>query len=414
MAMPPMLKKSISYLVSFLGAAGTALQNYMAVAALIKDLLNASFAASKAGLGIIHGVAIGLGALCSGLVNFFINLELLESFWLRITTKPIPKLKGWKKFQYWAGCIVFVVTGILFGLTAFAFGPIGALAAISIAAGIFVAIIMTIQELETWLMSFDPKENEAETNVEPAPSSPNAGKIMGHVIALGNVLALSLLFAFGLATFLISIVGLPALPAVLIGFGFAFSFGAFTEFYFYNYFISSFCEKLQTMWIEFWNSKNSPLGLVASTINALVNGVLAYVGIMAITTLLTAASIALPPVGIIIAIAATAAVFAGLASFFLAIDFWKQKNKVEEPKPKAEGSDAFDTATIEQAVALSAKPANDHTHTPQLVLVSPGASISGDGQSATPSNAGFYKPKMDAAASKFEAPPQSQSWCQLL
>lgn len=383
MTFKKILKNSFIYIISALGAIGTGLQNYMASIALINNL-----ATGHTAFALCQGLAIGLGGICSGLVNFFINKELLKNFWKRINGKyhqPQPTLTDWQTFKKWFGCAVFIATGILFGMTAFAFGPIGPLAAISIAAGFFVACIMIIQELETWLESFDAKSEDTLNAEQETPSS--AGKITGHIIALGNVIALSLLFAFGLGTFFICI-GMPALPAIILSFGIAFTAGAFTEFYFYNYFISSFCEKIQTKWQAFWMSNHSPLGLTISAINAVVNGVLSYVGIMSAVSLLTAASIAIPPVGIIIAIAAIVSTFAAAASFLLAIDFWKRNNTSStSDENKIKQSTTVEMLTVTQAtLKKETKP-----------LLNPGKPY-------TPSNTSTYKNKNTDHTTLFPKP----------
>jgi hypothetical protein len=352
------LKKIGVYVVSGLGALGTALQNYVAVAQLASSLMSSTFAVTKAGVGIIQSIAIAFGGVCSGIVNFFVNVGLLEDFINRLfgepdPEKPKPKLTPGQKFWLVLGSIVFIATGILFGLTALAFGSIGVMAAISVAAGIFVSAIMIIQELETWFQSFDDAKENAKSIKQIAKewfASLTKEKLMGVVIAIGNVLALSLLFTFGLASFLISIVGVPAFPAVIAAFTVAFTGGAFTEFFFYNKFLSNFCGQLKKNWNEFWASKYSPLGLVTSSINAIVNGVLSYVGITAMTGLLVAAGIAVPPVGVVIAIAAVAAVFAGLASFVLCLDFWKSNSK---RIPNLVCSTASSTAVIKGEMAKS-------------------------------------------------------------
>ena len=361
------LKKAGIYITSFLGAVGTGLQNYMAAASLVKDLMDVSFAASKAGLGIIHGVAATLGGLCSGLVNLCINVELIESFLERITKKKRPHLEGWQKFRYWFGSGVFIVTGLMFGLTAFAFGPVGALAALGIASGIFVSAIMIVQELETWLESFDNPENKQKKTIKEIfiewKASLTKGKILGVAIAVGNVVALSLLFTLGLATFLTG-VGVPALPALIAAAVVAFTGGAFTEFYFYNRFLSGFCGKLKENWEKFKSSALPVLGFITAGLNGIVNGVLCYVGIMMITSLLTAASIAVPPLGVLIAVAATAAVFAAAASFILGLDFWqrnsgkwvaffkKQPNEMTDVAPVADTKSIF--CRLKDAVVLKA------------------------------------------------------------
>jgi MFS family permease len=316
-------KKTAIYSVSLLGAIGTGLQNYTAVVAFLQSFITTT---SRTVMGVVQSVALVFGGICSSLVNFFINIELLDSFWERITQKNRPHLKGWQKFRYWAGSALFVGTGILFGLTALAFAPTGAFAIIGLIAGIFVATIMIIQELETWLDSFDnpPTETPKKSLKERFSAwrkSLTAGKILGTVISIGNVVALSLLFTMGLASFFIGL-GVPALPAVIVGFSVAFTGGAFTEFYFYNRFLSDFCDKLKTNWHKMWQTQYPLVGLSCGIANAVVNGALSYAAILMITSLLTAASIAIPPFGLIIAIAATAAVFASAASFILGLDFW--------------------------------------------------------------------------------------------
>lgn len=378
-------KKFGIYLVSLLGAAGTGLQNYMAVAALIKDLMDGAFAATKAGLSIIHSIALAFGGLCSGLVNFCINIGLIENFLERITKKKKPDLKGWQKFRYWFGSGVFVVTGLLFGLTALAFGPVGALAAVSIAAGIFVAGIMMIQELETWLESFDDKEEiivdatgQKKTIIKKKKSlkelfiewknSLTKKKVVGIIIGAGNVIALSLLFTLGLTSFLTG-VGVAALPALIIGAAFAFTGGAFTEFYFYNRFLSDFCENIKEKWKAFKETKYPALGMASGIINALVNGVLSYIGIIMITSLLTAASIAVPPIGIVIAVAAIAATFAAVASFILGLDFWINNSKkitgyfTKEKSPSDKPMEGGDNHSITSRLIKAFK--NTFAHKPK-------------------------------------------------
>lgn len=330
MKIAKIIKKAVIYVVSGLGAAGSALQSYMALIDLIKTLAGGFFSATQSSLVFMHGIAVGFGGICGGLINFFINVELLKSFYKRIIgKKPMPELEGSQKFQYWFGSAVFIITGILFGLTAFAFGPVGALAAIAIAAGIFVAAIMMIQELETWLESFDDPQENAKSLIQKLNewyASLTPSKVMGIVIAIGNVVALSLLFTLGMTAFL-SGVGVAALPALIIGLAVGFTGGAFTEFYFYNKFLSDFCDKVAQKWDEFCASRYSALGFVMSAINACVFGASCYVGITMVAGLLTAASIALPPLGVIIAIAAAAAVFAAAASFVLGLSFWTRNSK---------------------------------------------------------------------------------------
>ena len=72
---------------------------------------------------------------------------------------------------------------------------------------------------------------------------------------------------------------------------------------------------------------------------------------MMLTGLLTAASIAVPPIGIMIAIAATAAVFAGTASFILGINFWIKRCTKEENKT---------TPTDEKTLSTTARLQDEH------------------------------------------------------
>jgi MFS family permease len=317
-------KKLWVYPVSLLGAIGTGLQNYMGVTAFIQGLMSASFAAGRTGLGLMHGIAAVLGGVCSTLANFCVNIELLEDFYERLTQKPKPQLEGWQKFRYYAGSGIFIGTGLLFGLTAVAFGPVGPLAVMSIIAGIFVSAIMIIQELETWLSSFDKAEEVKKPLSQLFKEwkhSLTRGKMVGVAISIGNVFALSLLFTIGLASFFVG-VGVPALTALIAGAAVSLTGGAFTEFYFYNRFLSHFCDKFKEKWQEIKKSKHPAIGLACATANALVNGALAYAGVFMITTLLTAASIAVPPLGALVAVATVTALFAGTASFILGLDFW--------------------------------------------------------------------------------------------
>ena len=124
------------------------------------------------------------------------NIDLLEKFFKRMTSNDeyrYQTLTAWERVQYFGGIFVFMVTGIIFGLMAFTFAMEGPFAMLSIAAGVFVAAIMTIQELETWFLSYD---NTKAASAEEITWARYFGKSIGHVIAVGNVFALSLLFTF--------------------------------------------------------------------------------------------------------------------------------------------------------------------------------------------------------------------------
>lgn len=322
-------KKRLSYLFSALGALGVALQNYMAVEMTLRAMVSGLTSLPRYISGLIQAVAIGAGGLCSGMVNYFINVELLDGFLERITGDgPGVKLGGWRKFRYYAGIGVFAMTGVLFGLMAFTFSASGPLLFLGIAAGVFVAIIMTIQEIETWLQSFDnPESGEKESLIDifkKWKATLTFGKFCGHVIAAGNVIALSLLFTLGLAEVLM-LTGIAAFPAFIIGISVAFTFGAFTEFYFYNVFLSKFCSQFKANWEAMKSSKYASFGFACIGTNALVNAALTYSGVCMLSGALVLAGIGLPPIGLIMALAVISALFAGAASFVLGMDFWVRK-----------------------------------------------------------------------------------------
>ena len=307
-----------------LGALGVALQNYQAVAIFISGLASGAIPASRLLNWSIQIAALGAGGLCSGMVNYWMNVGLLDDFFERMTSEgdyQYKQLTAWQKIQYFGGIFVFVVTGVLFGLMTFAFAMEGPLAMLSVAAGLCVAIIMTIQEVETWLSSY----NKDAVPEEPLTELQLLGKWAGHFIAGGNVLALSLLFTLSLAQVLIAL-QVAALPALIAGFSVAFTFGAFTEYYFYNFYLSNFCKDFGENWMKMMAIEHAWFGVLCSTTNAFVNGALTYAGVKLLTGLFLAANIALPPVAFIIALASISAVFAGSASFVLGLDFWIRQN----------------------------------------------------------------------------------------
>lgn len=404
-------KKTTIVVISALGAAGVALQNYMAVDLFLRGIVGSFTSITRLLSGMIQAMAIGAGGVCSGVVNFFINVELLEGFLERITShKSSRELTGWRKFRYYAGLFVFSVTGVLFGMMAFAFSATTPLAVLALAVGVFVAIIMTIQEVETWLQSFDEKVrvliseptaddkdkvissnevlvvytegtyklgfcdkngkyaikevvdkemlaclqqykqvgdidsvdhlnkiNQILTSFDTSShkrsikdifktwkSTLTFSKLCGHIIAAGNVIALSLLFTLSLVDVLVAL-QVAAFPALVIGLSVAFTFGAFTEFYFYNFFLAKLCNKFTENWEKMKATKFAPLGYVCIGTNAFVNGALTYAGVGLLSSALVLAGFAMPPLGLIIGLAAVSAVFAGSASYLLGMDFWIRK-----------------------------------------------------------------------------------------
>ncbi len=328
-------KKALSLVISALGALGVAMQNTIAVVLFLRNALGSVTSITTLLSNVIHGIGIGLGGLSSGMVNFFMNVELLDGFIHRMSADQTQlNLRGWRKFRYYTGTFVFVVTGILFGTTAFTFGMASPFAAVAVAAGVLVAIIMTIQEVETWLASFDPvvatDDGITDEGIEDKTSLAHLynhwkktltfSKAVGHFIAAGNVIALSLLFTLGLADVLISL-QVAAFTAFVIASVVSFTFGAFTEFYFYNFFLADCCKNFNQEWKKLTESPHATLAILFTSLNAFVNGALTYSGVALLGGLLMTAGIAAPPVGVIIALAAISAIFAGSASFLLGMKF---------------------------------------------------------------------------------------------
>lgn len=306
----------LSIVISALGALGVALQNYLAVEIFLKGLLSGGKWVS----GFIKSVSIGSGGIASGMVNFWMNVSLLEGFFARMTSNKdyhYKTLSTLEKVQYFGGIFVFVVTGILFGLMAFAFGLEGPISILAVAAGVFVSMIMTIQEVETWLKSYNPLKIEEEA----LSGLQKLGKACGHIIAIGNVLALSLLFTLGLAESLM-MMQIAAFPAFVIGVAVAFTFGAFTEYYFYNFYLADFCKDFYKN-CQLMRANNHPvLGLLCVSTNAFVNAALTYSGVGLLTGLLVTAGIGLPSIAVITGLSVVSAFFSGSASFVLGMDFW--------------------------------------------------------------------------------------------
>ena len=323
-------KKSNSYINLFagLGALGVALQNYQAVAIFMQGFAAGVIPVSRLLDLSIQIAAISTGGVCSGLVNLWMNIDLLEKFFKRMTSNDeyrYQTLTAWERVQYFGGIFVFMVTGIIFGLMAFTFAMEGPFAMLSIAAGVFVAAIMTIQELETWFLSYD---NTKAASAEEITWARYFGKSIGHVIAVGNVFALSLLFTLSLAEGLLAL-QFTVLSSLMLGAAVAFTFGAFTEYYFYNVYLSDFCQNFDKKIDSMMKVPHAWFGLSCVVTNAFVNGALTYSGIELLVGLILTANIALPPLMIITSIAAVSALFAGSASLILGLDFWIEQNSVK-------------------------------------------------------------------------------------
>ena len=179
---------------------------------------------------------------------------------------------------------------------------------------------MTIQEVETWLSSYDNQDAAMDT---PLTHAQYLGKWVGHMIAAGNVLALSLLFTLSLAEGLIAL-HVATHTALIIGAVVAFTFGAFTEFYFYNVYLSNFCKNIDENWAKMLSASHAWFGLMCVSTNAFVNAALTYAGVELLAALIITANITLP--------ALISALFGGCASFILGLDFWVKQNHVK-PQP---------------------------------------------------------------------------------
>jgi hypothetical protein len=353
-----------AYALSAAGALGVAVQNYGGVLELLQGAIPASMHATQ----LIQLTALSAGGICSGLVNFKMNIDLLNDFYISMTdTKSelykkrqenYNKLDAWGKAAYHAGIAVFSVTGILFGLMAFTFAATGPLAILSVALGLFVAVVMTIQEIQTWIESYELSDEDEEE----LTFGQLIGKYIGHFIAFGNVVALSLLFTLSLAETLIAL-SVAANPAIIAGFAVAFTFGAFTEFYFYNTYLAALCKNFNDGCNTMMNTPYALAGLLCISVNALVSAATTYVGIGFLSTLLLASGFALPSVPIIVALSAASAFFAGSASFLIGMALWiktSQSSAHVESQVDAVSQVAAHTSTASNEANYATPPKNQY------------------------------------------------------
>jgi F0F1-type ATP synthase assembly protein I len=331
---------NLSHTLAGLGALGIAMQNYQAVDLFLLNILRASGRCNSGLLIASHVFAAITGGLCSGVVNYWMNDELLQDFFKRFsasnndsqeasTESITANLTFWQKLQYYIGLAAFITTGLLFGLMAFTFAEAGPLGLLSIGVGLFVSAIMTIQEVETWLGSYQQTSSSHQGSLT---TQQKLGKWLGHLIAFGNVFALSLLFTLSLMQSLL-LVGVAAPLAFTIGASIAFTFGAFTEFYFYNVYLADFCQNLADNISKMATVNHFWLGMLSILTNAFVNAALTYSGIDILATLLITSGIFTPTLPLIIATGVISAVFAGSASAVLGIDFWVKQNSHKEAAP---------------------------------------------------------------------------------
>jgi len=312
-----------SRFISLAGALGSGLQFVLGMVDFLKNLGQSSVA-------LIYGISGAFGGFFGGLINLFINVELLEDFLKRIKDKRLSGITIVKEMNlknvgklllYWSGILVFVGTGVLFGMTALAFGGSGGvLGILGITAGILVAVIMIVQECETWAKCFKDLRSDQEI-IEHANALKPSKKAKGLALALSliNVFGLSAGFAFGLITVLHVYFGVALIPAVTIGLAISFSTGAFTEYVFYNYFLADFITNFKERWSDFFKNKSTAtVGLLSIGINAGINGILSVTAMLGLNALLLSAGFAAIPLGVTIA----TGVFCGVVSLVLGADFW--------------------------------------------------------------------------------------------
>ncbi|NCT57036.1 MAG: hypothetical protein GW760_04910 [Legionella sp.] len=318
----PSENSATAYAVAGLGALGVAVQNYQAVESFLKSVLPLSYHGSYA----MQAAAVGAGGLCSGLVNFKMNMDLLGDFSARWQYQDYEayiaagyfdykNATSLEQAKYLGGSFIVIGTGVLFGLMAFTFAMGSPLAMVSVALGLFVTIITMIQELEAWLAAWDPKNG-------PTTGLPQSfSEWCGYMIAVGNVLAFSLMFTLSLAQTLI-LFHVAAVPALAIGAAVSFLFGGFTEYNFYAPYLTKLCGQFGEKWQEMMASDRALVGLLCMSVNALVNAALTYATLELLTALMVSASIALPPVAVVTVLSVALTVFAGSASFLLGMNFW--------------------------------------------------------------------------------------------
>ena len=217
--------------------------------------------------------------------------------------------------KYYGGSLVVIVTGVLFGLTAFMFAMGSPLAMLSFMAGLFVTGITMIQELEAWLAAWDP-------TIGSATGLPQRfGEWCGYIIAVGNVLAFSLMFTLSLAETLI-LLHVAAIPALAVGAAVSFFFGGFTEYNFYAPYLTALCGQFGDKWQAMMATDWALAGILCMSVNAFVNAAAAYTSLDLLTALLVSASVTLPPVAVITVISVALTLLAGSASFLLGMNFW--------------------------------------------------------------------------------------------
>ena len=142
-----------------------------------------------------------------GFINLLENVGVETFFWRGDPNPPdgvqrrticgiLKELKDWrKKFLFVLGCFAFVFTGGLFIASGFAIiHGASFLALLAYAAAVLIGLMMIFQEMEVWLGIYDDYLNGTLQKTYQS----KWGAALGLFISIGNVLAVSFLFAYGL------------------------------------------------------------------------------------------------------------------------------------------------------------------------------------------------------------------------
>jgi len=111
-----------------------------------------------------------------------------------------------------------------------------------------------------------------------------------------------------------------------IGASIAFTFGAFTEYFFYKDYLTDFCQNIQKHLSHNTNSCNNLFGLLTAMVNGLVNAALAYAGIDLLFQMIYSSGLSwIPTIAPVVTIVLS--LFAGTASLILGFNFWSKQNQ---------------------------------------------------------------------------------------
>ncbi|NDH67045.1 MAG: hypothetical protein EBY22_03865, partial [Gammaproteobacteria bacterium] len=120
-------------------------------------------------------------------------------------------------------------------------------------------------------------------------------------------------------------------------------------------------------WEKMLAIKHAWAGIACIATNALVNAALTYAGVELLTGVLLAASITLPPVAAITALAAISAFFGGTASFILGTAFWIGQNELKpQSKPVITSKESKE---LQQYDTCKTAPAANQGNSKQQLLI---------------------------------------------